>query len=50
MMSIAELAAYLRLDETTIRKYAAEGKLPAIRVGKGWQFEKSAIDEWIGGD
>lgn len=50
MMAIAELCAYLRLDETAIRKYAGEGKPPAILVGKVWRFDKNAIDEWFGGD
>ena len=50
MMTIAELCAYLSLDETAIRKYAAEGKPRAIRVGKVWRFDKNAIDELFGGD
>jgi excisionase family DNA binding protein len=50
MMTNAELCAYLRLDETAIRKYAAGGKPPATRDGKVWRFDKNAIDEWFRGD
>jgi excisionase family DNA binding protein len=50
MMTITELAEYLRLHVTTVRKYAAQGKIPASRVGRIWRFDKNAIDEWIGGN
>ena len=49
MMTTKELAKYLKLHEITICKYAAEGKIPAIRIGRVWRFDKEAIDKWIGG-
>lgn len=49
IMTTRELAAYLRLHEITICKYAAEGRIPAIRIGRIWRFDKDAIDRWIGG-
>jgi excisionase family DNA binding protein len=48
IMTTKELAKYLRLHEITICKNAAEGKLPAIRIGRVWRFDKDAIDKWIG--
>jgi excisionase family DNA binding protein len=50
MMTIRELAGYLRLHEITVCKYAAQGRIPAIRIGRVWRFDKNAIDEWVGGD
>ena len=47
IMTTKELAKYLRLHEITICKHAAEGKIPAVRVGKVWRFDKEAIDKWI---
>ncbi len=47
IMTTKELAKYLRLHEITICKYAAEGKIPAVRVGRVWRFDKEAIDKWI---
>jgi len=47
IMTTKELAKYLRLHEITICKYATEGKVPAVRVGKVWRFDKEAIDKWI---
>jgi len=48
MMTTKELAAYLRLHEITICKYAAECKIPGIRIGRVWRFDKEEIDNWIG--
>ena len=48
IMTTKELASYLKLHEITVCKYAAEGKIPAIRIGRVWRFDKDAIDKWIG--
>jgi excisionase family DNA binding protein len=47
MMTTKELAKYLQLHEITVCKYAAQGKIPAIRIGRVWRFDKDAIDRWI---
>ena len=47
IMTTNEIAEYLKLHPITIIKYAKEGKIPAIRVGKVWRFDKEAIDRWI---
>jgi excisionase family DNA binding protein len=47
IMTTAELANYLKLHEITIWKHAAAGKIPSIRVGRLWRFDKAAIDKWI---
>jgi len=49
MMTTKELAQYLKLHEITICKYAAQGKIPTIRIGRVWRFDKEAIDRWIAG-
>ena len=48
-MTTKEIAAYLKLHEITICKYAAGGVIPAIRIGRVWRFDKAEIDNWIGG-
>ena len=47
IMTTREISKYLRLHEITICKYAAEGKIPAIRIGRLWRFDKETIDKWI---
>ena len=41
------LSQYLKLHEITICKYAAEGIIPAFKIGKAWRFDKDVIDSWI---
>lgn len=50
ILTTKEVAKYLKLHEITICKYAAEGKIPAIRIGRVWRFDKEAIDRWISGE
>ena len=47
IMTTKEVAKYLRLHEITVCKHAAEGKMPAVRIGRVWRFDKEAIDKWI---
>ncbi|OGW76099.1 MAG: DNA-binding protein [Omnitrophica bacterium RBG_13_46_9] len=47
LMTIDELAKYLRMKKVTIYKHAQEGKLPGFKVGSAWRFKKSTIDKWI---
>jgi excisionase family DNA binding protein len=47
IMTTKELAGYLRLHEITICKYAGEGVIPAVRIGRVWRFDKAEIDKWL---
>jgi excisionase family DNA binding protein len=47
LMTVKELAAYLNLNERTVLKLAAEGPLPAVKVGNQWRFRKAMIDVWL---
>src|SRR5438128_5209130 len=38
LMTVKELSAYLNLNERTVLKLAAEGPLPAVKVGNQWRF------------
>ena len=49
IMTTKEISNYLKLHEITICKYAAQGKIPAIRIGRVWRFDKDTIDRWIAG-
>lgn len=47
LMTTKELAAYLRLNERTVLKLAAEGELPAARLGNQWRFRRAVVDAWL---
>ena len=47
LMTIDEVAKYLRMQKVTIYKHVQGGKIPAFKVGSKWRFKKSTIDKWI---
>jgi excisionase family DNA binding protein len=49
IMNTKDVSEYPKLYEITICKCAVQGKIPAIRIGKVWRFDKEVIDRWITG-
>lgn len=47
IMTIDELAEYLKISKSTLYKLAVESKIPGTKIGKRWRFHKDAIDEWV---
>ena len=47
IMTIDEVAEYLRLKPQTIYTWAQEKKIPAAKLGKEWRFRKSVVDKWF---
>ena len=47
IMTIGELAEYLKIPKSTVYKLAQEGKIPCQKVGRQWRFHREAIDNWI---
>ena len=47
ILTIKEVAEYLKVKEKTAYKLVAEGKIPGFKVGGSWRFRKREIEEWI---
>lgn len=47
LMTLQEVANYLRVTEKTIYRLATSGSIPAIKVGRQWRFDKLSIDGWL---
>ena len=47
ILTLKEVATYLKLAEKTAYKLAAAGKLPGFKVGGSWRFKREDIDRWI---
>lgn len=47
IMTLKEVAVYLKLAEKTAYRLAAEGKLPGFKAGGSWRFKQSDIEKWI---
>ena len=50
IMTIREVADYLKLTEKTAYRLTAEGKIPGFKVGGSWRFRRSEIERWIEGE
>ena len=48
ILTIEELAVYLKLSKSTLYKLCVEGKVPGQKVGRHWRFHRTVIYEWIG--
>ena len=46
-LNVDELARYLEVDLNSIMEWANSGKVPALKEGSEWRFERRAIDSWI---
>ena len=47
IMTLEEVAKYLKLKPQTIYTWAQNNKIPAAKLGKEWRFRKSVIDKWF---
>ena len=47
IMTLKEVATYLKLTEKTAYRLAAEKKLPGFKVGGSWRFKLSDLEMWI---
>lgn len=47
IMTIEDVAKYLKLKPQTIYTWAQDGKIPAAKLGKEWRFKKTIIDKWF---
>ena len=47
VLTVDELAEYLKIPKSTLYKIAKEGKIPGQKVGRHWRFRKEAIDRWL---
>jgi excisionase family DNA binding protein len=47
ILTLEEVAHYLRLKPQTIYKWAQERRIPAVKLGKEWRFRKSILDRWM---
>ena len=47
VLTIKEVAEYLKVNERTIYRLAASNELPGFRVGNAWRFKRSDLDTWV---
>lgn len=48
ILTIKQVAEYLKLNERTIYRLATNAEIPAFKVGNSWRFKKIDLETWIG--
>lgn len=47
ILTIEEVAKYLRVSERTIYEWSQKGEIPAGKIGTVWRFKKKEIENWV---
>ena len=47
LMTVREVAGYLRVTQKTVYRLLQKGSIPALKVSHSWRFDRAAIDEWL---
>ncbi len=47
IMTLEEVAKYLKLQPQTVYKWAQEGQIPGAKLGKEWRFRRRILDECL---
>jgi len=47
ILTIKQVADYLKVTERTIYRLAAAKQIPAFKVGGTWRFSRAEINQWI---
>ncbi len=49
LLSVDEVASYLKIPKSTLYKLCLEREIPCAKIGKHWRFSKMLIDDWFVG-
>jgi PTS system nitrogen regulatory IIA component len=47
IMTVEEVAEYLRVSERTVYEWAQKGEIPAGKLGTSWRFKRGEIERWV---
>lgn len=47
ILTIEEVAKYLRVSERTVYDWASKGEVPCGKIGTSWRFKRSEIERWV---
>ena len=47
VMTVSEVAQYLRVNPQTVYRKAKAGELPAVRIGRAIRFRRTELESWL---
>jgi nitrogen PTS system EIIA component len=49
IMTVNEVADYLRVNPQTVYRKAKSGELPSVRIGRAIRFRRDTLEDWLKG-
>lgn len=47
LLTLEQVAQYLRIDKFTVYRLVTQGKIPAFKVGNQWRFKRNMVEAWL---
>ncbi|MEI7644423.1 MAG: helix-turn-helix domain-containing protein [Chloroflexales bacterium] len=47
VLTVDEIADYLRVSRATICRWCGSGRLPAFKIGKSWRVQRNDLEGYI---
>jgi excisionase family DNA binding protein len=47
ILTLEEVAAYLKAGKKTVYRLAQQGRIPGFKLGGSWRFRRTELDRWI---
>ena len=47
IMTLEEVANFLRMSERTVTEWVNNGKLPGGKFGTSWRFQRTEVENWV---
>lgn len=47
ILNSTEAAEYLKISRSFLTRLAKEKKLPSMRIGRGYRFTRTSLNDWI---
>ena len=47
LLTVEEVAQYLRVKRSSVYEWAQAGKIPAAKIGRLWRFHRGEIEAWV---
>lgn len=47
ILTLSEIADYLKVSEKTILRMLQAGEFPGVKVSNQWRFVREAVDDWL---
>src|SRR5918996_4562241 len=47
LLAVADVAAMIGVEETTVYRWCSEGKLPCLKIGKHWRIRRGVLEDFL---